>query len=187
MKANTRDLLVILALLTIFSVNCFAAIPPEQKNLDINEIAPVAPQPDITQAQVAAVIPTDIPVGATNGRVGKMVMDKALKSALKSDVVKSSSIGQTADSLKDGLNTEMAIGGDPTDPTAIQHKFKVKVDPIQSRAKLQYSGFVDASATYDSGDSKVEISEHFASYKLNISHSSNSTEDLSLVQVQWDW
>jgi len=187
MKANTRDLLIILFLLTLFSVNCFSAIPPEQKNLDIHEVLEAMPQPLITESQVAAIVPTDIPAGATNGTVGKMVLDKALKSALKSDFIKSSSVGQTADSLKDGLNTEMAIGGDPTDPTSIKHKFKVKVDPIQERAKLQYSGYVDASASYDKGAAVFEINEHFDMYTLNISHTSNQTEDLSLVQLQWAW
>lgn len=148
---------------------------------------PVTASPIITESQVAAIVPTDIPAGATNGTVGKMVMDRALKSALKSDFIKSSSVGQTADSLKDGLNTEVAIGGDPSDPTSIKHKFKVKIDPIQERAKLQYSGYVDASASYDNGDSVIEINEHFASYTLNISHTSNDTEDLSLVQLQWAW
>lgn len=187
MKANARDLLVILFLLTLFSVNCFSAIPPEQKNLDIYEVSPVTPQPTITEIQVAAIVPTDIPAGATNGTVGKMVMDQALKSALKSDFVRSSSVAHTADTIKDGLNTEVAIGGDPTDPTAIKHKFKVKIDPIQERAKLQYTGYVDASASYDKGAAVVEIHEHFDMYTLNISHTSNQTEDLSLVQLQWAW
>jgi hypothetical protein len=145
------------------------------------------PSPIITENQVEAIIPTDIPAGATNGTVGKMVMDKMLKSALKSDFIKKSSVGQTADSLKDGLNTEMAIGGDPKDPTSIKHKFKVKVDPIQERAKLQYTGYVDAVASYDKGVAVFEINEHFDMYTLNISHTNNETEELSLIQLQWAW
>lgn len=187
MKANARDLLVILFLLTLFSVNCFSAIPPEQKNLDINEVLRATPPPMITENQIAAVIPTDIPNGATNGTVGKMVMDKALRSALRSDFIKKSSVGQTADTLKDGLNTEMAIGGDPTDPTSIKHRFKVKVDPIQERAKLQYSGYIDASASFDKGTAVFEINEHFDMYTLNISHTNNETEEISLVQIGWAW
>ncbi len=187
MRADLKAIFIILVLLILFSINSFAAIPSEQKMLDIYQVMPVAPEPAITQESVAAVIPTDIPVGASNSTVGKMVLDKTLKSALKSDAVKSSSLGQTADSLKDGLNTEMAIGGDPTDPTSVKHKFKVKVDPIQTKAKLQYTGFVNASATYDSGDAQFEITEDFEAYKLNLVHTTNETEDLSLVQVQWAW
>lgn len=187
MRTDLQAILVILVLLILFSVNSFAAIPVEQKTLDIYQIMPVTPSPKITQESVAAIIPTDIPAGASNGTVGKMVLDKAIKSALKSDLVKSSSVAQTAESLKDGINTEMAIGGDSSDPSAVQHKIKIKVDPIQTRARLQYTGYFKATAAYLDGDKQIEVYEDFDNYRLNITHISNETEDLSLVQVQIPW
>jgi hypothetical protein len=187
MRAETKVIIIILVLLGLFSVNSFAAIPPEQTNLNIYEVLAVAPHSDISEAQVEAVIPTDIPNGASSGTVSKMVLDRSLKSALKSDFIKSSPAGKTADTLKDGLNTEMALGGSPTDPTATQHKFKFKIDPIQAKGKIQYSGYLNASATYHGKDALYEITEDFHSYKLNLIHQINETEALSLVQLQWGW
>lgn len=187
MRTDYKAILVILVLLILFSINSFAAVPVEQKTLDINQVLAVAPTAKITHESVAAVIPTDIPAGSSEGTVSKMVLDKALKSALKSDFVRSSSVAQTADNLKDGINTEMSIGADPANPHATQHKFKVKLDPVQTRARVQYTGFVNASATFDSGDSKFEITEDFEDYRLNLVHTSNDTEDLSMVQVHIPW
>lgn len=187
MKIDFKATLIILVLLILFSINSFAAIPVEQTSLDINQVMAVAPESKITHESVAAIIPTDIPSGSSEGTVSKMVLDKALKSALKSDMVRKSSAGQAADSLKDGINTEMALGADPADPEAVQHKFKVKVDPIQTRAKLQYTGFFKAAAEYRNGDSSVEIYEDFESYRLNLVHTTNDEEALSLVQVQIPW
>ncbi len=187
MKASIKDLILILGLLTLFSVNAFSAIPPEQTNLNIHAYIELAAPSRITNSDVAAIIPTDIPEGASEGTVSKMVLDKALKSALKSDYVRSSSVAQTADSLKDGINTEMAIGGDSNDPDAVQHKFKMKLDPIQTRARIQYSGFFNASASFDKGDSKVEIHENFDKYQLNLVHQVNDIEALSIVQLQFNW
>ena len=187
MRADFKAIFIILGLLILFSINSFAAIPSEQKMLDIYQVMPVAPDAVITGETVAAIIPTDIPDGASGGTVGRMVADKALKAALKSDFVKKSSVGQTADNLKDGLNTEMAVGGDPLDPTSVKHKFKVKVDPIQTRARLQYTGYANVSASYDSGDAQYQITEDFETYRLNLTHTSNQTEELSLVQIEMPW
>jgi hypothetical protein len=187
MRVDRKAILIILILLSVFSIHCFAAIPPEQTTLDIHQVSAVSADPEITKEEIAAMIPTDIPDGSSEGTVSKMVLDKSLKAALKSDFVKNSSVKHTADSLKEGLNTEMAIGGSPTDPTAIQHKFKLKVDPMQAQAKIQYSGFLNASTTYHSGDVLCEITEDYHSYKLNLSHLVNDTEQLSLLQIQWAW
>lgn len=173
--------------LSLFSIHSFAAIPPEQKSFDVYDVMPVAPEPTITEIQIAAIIPTDIPNGASGGMVGKMVIDRTLKSALKSEAVKSSSIGEVAQDIKDGVGTEMALGAPSNDPDAIQHKVKFKLDPLQTRAKIQYSGIINASTSYQHGDVIYEISENFNSYQVNISHKINDTEDLSLVQVQWGW
>ncbi len=187
MKTDLQAIFVILVLLILFSINSFAAIPVEQKSLDIHQVMAAFPESTVTQEDIAAIIPTDIPAGSSNGTVGKMVLDKAIKSALKSDLVKSSSVAQTAETLKDGINTEMAIGGDSANPDAVQHKIKVKVDPIQTRARLQYTGYFNATAAFDAGDTQVEIYENFENYRLNITHIKNDTEDLSLVQVQIPW
>lgn len=187
MKASIKELILILGLLTLFSVNAFSAIPPEQVSLNIHAYIEATAPALITKSHVEAVIPTDIPAGASEGTVSKMVLDKALKSALKSDFIRSSSVAQTADTLKDGINTEMAIGGDPNDPEAIQHKFKVKLDPIQTRARIQYSGYFNATASFDKDDSRVEISEKFYDYQVNFVHQVNDVEALSIVQLQLNW
>lgn len=187
MKADLKAIFIILALLILFSINSFAAIPSEQKMLDIYQVLPVAQDSFITQETVAAIVPTDIPDGSSEGTVGKMVADKALKAALKSDFVKKSSVGQTADNLKDGINTEVAIGGDPADPTSVKHKFKMKLDPIQTRARLQYSGYANVSASFDEGESEFKVTEDFNTYKVNLVHTSNEEENLSIVQIEMPW
>src|SRR5690606_33190159 len=101
-------LIAIIFILLLLKIRCLGAIPTQQVVLDINAITPVAPQQEITAQDVAKFIPTSLTPTNDGSSVGLKIAKQAAKSLLKSDAIRNSSVGKTAESVKEGLSTEMS-------------------------------------------------------------------------------
>ncbi len=175
-----------LCLLFIYCCQSVADVPKEQTELNIYAVAPVTPEPEFNYQLVTNVIPTDLNGDSTQEDLIKEVGKKTIRAITKSDFVKKSSLGKTADNIKQSTSTELA--SDPTeDANEIHHKMKVSLDPYKAEARLKYTGFFNCSAFYDAFDSdlKVEIEEKIDTTAIKIQHSTK--EQNSTVVLGWTW
>ncbi len=174
--------------LSLFSFCCLsvAAVPTPQTDLDIYAVAPVSPEPTMNSDTVAKFIPTDSSAYTDESKWLRQVGRKTIKAITKSDFVKKSAIGKTADTIKASTSTEMATTV-PQNSSAIQHKVKFSFDPYSAEARMKYTGFFNCSAFYDAfdGDLKVELTEQIDETSIKIQHS--TSQQNSTVLLGWTW
>ncbi len=175
-------------ILSIFFISCLsvAAVPTPQTQLDIYAVLPVSPEPVVTPESIAKFIPTDSSSYTDEEKWIRQVGKRTIKAITKSDFVKKSSLGKTADSIKESTSTEIK-SSTPTHSNEIQHKVKFSFDPYNAEARMRYSGFFNCSAFYDAfdGDLKVELSEQIDDTSIKIQHS--TSEQNSTLLLGWTW
>ncbi len=141
-----------------------------------------------TQEDIGKVIPTDLQNSNDAGFVATRIGDHAFQAWFKSDAVKNSPVGRTAETVQETLKTEVAIKSDDKD--AVEHKFSFQVLALQAISKIKYSGWLNAAVDYDgrSNEAKLEISEKLWNDKdFIISHTAKAEQGLSAVGLRWNW
>lgn len=181
-------ILTVLKVTILFSPPSFAVIPDEQTVLDINAITAMALQEELTTEDIAKYIPVNMGPTDSSTDVGKRIVKQTTRTLLKSELIKNSSLGKTAESIKEGVNTEIKSAQVNEEQEEIHHKVKFKLDPLKTEAKVTYTGFFNAQSVYelDENSLKIEIKERiFEEYDFVISHDVN--EKTSLMQLRWSW
>jgi hypothetical protein len=122
----------------------------------------------------------------------KRMGDRAVGMWLKSSSMQNLSVVQTAQKVEQAMKAEVGFGGGETaeGEKAIHHRINFQFQAFQATSKIDYSGLVNASVTYNLKDqvTGVELREKVLSDKdLFVNMSSSRTEDLGSVGIKWSF
>ncbi|MGZ3772923.1 MAG: hypothetical protein ACXVCY_05375 [Pseudobdellovibrionaceae bacterium] len=144
--------------------------------------------PKLTKNDVAKVIPTDLKQGDSQTTIMKRIADRGVSLWFNSDVMKETSIGRFAETAQEKLKTDVIL---PTrTPQGVNHKLSFKVEAFQALAKLEYTGYLNASVNYDAKASATDIlfkEKIFTNKNLLLSHKVHKDQDLSMIGLAWSW
>ncbi len=159
------------------------------RGLDASTIQPVKSRNEMTSADIQKVIPTDLDASLNEQQIATRIVDRSLKNALNSDMLKQSAFGRTAASVQNSLQTNIVVAN--REPNSIKHEFKFAMEPAQSQARLRYTGLADASLTYQATNSKtdLEIREpvHFMATDVVYHHTTIPNDQRDLMSMRWAW
>ncbi len=179
-----RNVLKIILSINLLSVSSWAIIPLEQKELDPSQVPTLpATQPTITSKDVSRVIPTDMPETTDASDVGRRIADKGMDAFMNSDAIKNTGVAKAAKALN--VDKSMVIG---SSSNGIEHKVGLRLLALQSTARLEYSGFVDANATYSASSQSVDLNViHPISKTAKMLVNMNTQNQIETFQIKWDW
>ncbi|MFN7262975.1 MAG: hypothetical protein ACK5UJ_04150 [Pseudobdellovibrionaceae bacterium] len=115
------------------------------------------------------------------------IADRSVSTWLHSDQVQESFLGRTANSVEESVKTEVQFG---TPNQHLHHKLNFELEAFQSQAVVKYSGFANASLSYQLLDSSVgfEVSEKVSrEVQMIFSHVAKSDSEISAVSWRWEF
>ncbi len=74
------------------------------------------------------------------------------------------------------------------EPEAINHKFKVKINPFRQDARLSYKGFVECDLRYDVEEQTSQTrvgTSLWENFQLSYSH--QQRDDINEINLRWNW
>ena len=96
--------------------------------------------------------------------------------------------GGSASSAKPTAKGKVAAAPQASNGNKIDHKVTFQFQALQATAKMEYTGWVKADATYNVGShtSEVGVSQSIGKNKdITLSHTASSDNDLSSVGLRW--
>jgi len=150
----------------VANFNQFASV----RSVDASQYIPVSLKPEMGTREV----------------MGK-IADRSLSTWLQSEQIQSSLIGRTATTVEESVKTEVQIG---TLNDKVHHRLNFELKAFQSQAVVKYSGFADASLSYQIANSSVgfEVSEKVSSeIQMIFSHVAKSDSKISAVSWRWEF
>lgn len=142
----------------------------------------------ITSQDMNKILPSSIDENESAEKTLKKMGDKAFQVWMKSSSMQKLKVVQAAQNVEKAMKAEVKIGGN--NPNEVQHKVNFQVQALQATSKVDYTGYVDASVTYNLRDhvSGVELREKIMKDKdLYVNHSSSKDENLSSVGMKWSF
>ena len=149
---------------------------------------PKAAQGGLTYKDVQEVVPTDMIPTENAVTVVNKIGDRLMQNWLKSEAVKASAMGKTASTLENAMKAEVKV--EKSKPEGVEHKFSFQFLALQALAKVEYSGWLNASVNYDARASQtgIELKEKVWNSKdLFINHTVTSIEEVSSMGLRWNW
>lgn len=123
--------------------------------------------------------------GKNATQASQLVADRYVQYWWNHSDAKNSSLGHRVDYVENGMKSQVTY-----QKGQVAHKFDFSVQAFSAQAKLEYTGFFKAAASYQATDasSQVEVSEKVWRQKeLVLSTSSNSLEQRNAVSLKWNW
>lgn len=158
------------------------------RGLDLSVIQPIYSVRGLKSADVANVIPMDLDPG-DQLHVGRRIISNTVSHAMRSDVLRNSSLGRTAQTVQNSMQAGMTVGS--REPNSIQHQIRAAVDPVQAQARINYSGLTNAQLSYHANESQVDFEwrEKVAviSTDLVYNHVSDPAGRRDLMSLRWSW
>lgn len=121
-----------------------------------------------------------------DSRIVRRILDRSANRILKSDFFKKSSVGKTANTVKQQMETDVEF----RDEKNIEHKFDFKFKVFQSYAYIRYTGFTTARLIYDYGQDNLTLSfDHqlsdFSTMSINTSLQSGRPSQYLSISHWW--
>lgn len=198
LKFGAKEGLIFIALL--FAQNAAQAAIPRQQVVPSVEFVKMASEPppssDMYDKIVQQIIPTDINNRETQENVARKIADHSLQTFLQGDAFKNSDLGKTTSKLESVMKADISLGGGDSTPNAdgtpgepgIQHKIEVQYQAVQNIAKIEYEGFLKATASVsmNGGKSEVAIEEDLTDKsKLVLNHQTDSATSMVNYYLAW--
>jgi hypothetical protein len=165
----------------------FASYHDLGRGFDARSIQPVNYKPEFTVADMGTIIPaSSMQPGEASGKCAARIVDYSVNNFLKSPRVKQSSVGRTATSVQNSLQTNASFGG--TEPGAIKHSFQFAMKPIENKAELKYTGYTHAQLTYVASQSRVSFYVYENIYKatrIGFTNFMTPLERSSMMNIGW--
>lgn len=121
--------------------------------------------------------------------VAQRIGDKALQNWLSSPDVASSPIVHSANKVQDSMKADVHLNdSSEVGPNHIDHRMTFQILALQSCAKVEYKGWVNAAVNYNARDraSVVEVSQKIWDNKdLTLSHTAALDQDISAIGIRW--
>lgn len=144
--------------------------------------------PLLTREDLNKIVPKDIAATAPADEVLKKMGDKAVQVWLKSSTAQNFAVVQSAQKMEKAMKAEVAFGD--AQEEGVQHKLNFQVQAVQATSKIDYTGYVNATVSYNARDQKtgIEFREKlFRDKDFYVNHSTTKSEDLSSVGMQWSF
>lgn len=163
-----------------------AAIPDRQVELVMDQQVPVQkPSDPIDKQTIALVIPMNLTPGSDEEEVQRMVLDHNLQNFVEGRYIKNQELVESAQKVQEALKPSFSLGGEPN---GVQHKVDLHIEAFQSRAKLNYSGYLKSDVVYTAEHNNVEVSVYedlSPRTRLGVEHKSEN--DLSRVKIDFSF
>lgn len=149
--------------------------------------------PLLSREEANKILPTAAPVTQEESNMMLRRMgDKAVGLWLKSSTMRNLSVVQTAQKVEQAMKAEVGFGGGVSSDgeQQIMHKVNFQFQAFQATSKIDYSGFVNASVTYNLRDhvTGVELREKVLEDKdLFVNMSASKDEELGSVGIKWSF
>ncbi len=140
-----------------------------------------------TREDMNKILPSSVNEKDRSGDVLQKMGDKAINVWLKSSTMQKMSIVQAAQKVENAMKAEVNLA--PED-SLIKHKLNFQVQALQTTSKIDYTGYVDASVTYNVRDNKAayEVRKKVLQNKdLFVNHTDAKNENLSSVGLKWSF
>lgn len=137
--------------------------------------------------QTADIIPLSLQPTENMSDVMKKIADRSTGTLLNSKSFRESSVGQTTTKVENTMKKEVVIHSD--EPTAVQHKINFNYQAFQSEARVQYTGFANASMIYKVSEESLglEVAEPVGHQDLVVSHKVSPQDKFSQVSLRWSF
>ncbi|MCE3009899.1 MAG: hypothetical protein LW875_04730 [Proteobacteria bacterium] len=150
----------------VANFNQFAKVNP----LDASQYIPVSLRPEMGTREVMS-----------------KIADRSMSTWFQSDQVQNSFLGRTANNVEETVRSEVQLGGHDE---KTHHKLNFELKAFQSQAMVKYTGFANASLTYQLINSSVglEVSEKVSQeVQMIFSHVAKSGSKISAVSWRWEF
>lgn len=137
--------------------------------------------------QPTDVIPLSLQPTQNMSDVMNKIADRSTSTLLNSKTFRESLVGQTTTKVENTLKKEVVIQSD--EPKAVQHKFNFNYQAFQSEARIQYTGYANASMTYKVSEESLglEIAEPIGHQDFIVSHKVSPQDKFSQVSLRWSF
>lgn len=135
-------------------------------------------------------VPLDIKPSEDSRYVMSKIADKSLSTLMRQPQFQDSPLGRATHNVEKSLKQEVEFTSN--EKNAISHKLNFQVLAFQSLAKVEYTGFTNASILYQPKINQYafEVSEKLPtkrSEQVVLSHEVGNYDRLSRVSVRWSW
>jgi hypothetical protein len=154
------------------------------KNYKIAEIPDYKIPPFLSREDLNKIVPTNV-AGDSSDVVLKKMGDKAVNVWLKSSAMQQVSLVQAAQKVEQAMHAEVDLAPEGSD---VKHKLNFQMQAFQTTSKVDYTGYVDATISFNMRDQKTgyEVRRKVLHNKdLFVSHSESKNENLSSVGLKW--
>lgn len=157
------------------------------KGYKVTEIPEYKIPPLLTREDLNKIIPSNVTADQPSGEVLKKIGDKAVNVWLKSSAMKDVSLVQAAQKVEQAMKAEVNLAPEDSE---IKHKLNFQVQAFQTTSKVDYTGYVDATVSYNMRDKKAgyEVRRKVLHNKdLFVNHTTSKDQDLSSVGLKWSF
>lgn len=145
--------------------------------------------PLLTREDLNKIVPKDVTPQQSSSEVLRKMSDRAVQVWLKSPTMQSMAVVQTAQKVENAMKAEVVLG-EPKEEGEVQHKLNFQVQAFQTTSRVDYSGYVNCTVSYNLREQKtgVEFREKiFKNKDLYVNHSLTRQENLSSVGMKWSF
>ena len=157
----------------------------EDVMLEITKVANQFKSAQVTSKDIEKFVPTDLEAGSSGSQIMARMADRSLQTWFNSEAVQSSMVGQTANSVQQTMKLDAQVKA-----KEIEHKFSMNFLALQASAKVEYTGYLNASLLHNAGaqQTDIQLSEKVLNNKkLYVNHSVKPTAQLSVLGVSWSF
>lgn len=136
--------------------------------------------------RIDKIIPINIEPTRDGSLLFRKIVDHSLNNWLNDPAVKNSAMGRTAHNVQDTMKADMSIRS--SEPNGVDHRFRLTYLAFQNIAKLDYSGYLNASMRYSPLFQKTEfeiLKQLEQNKELVIDRSFDPIESSSHVSLRW--
>lgn len=141
----------------------------------------------LTREDLNKIIPSNVSASDPSNEVLKKIGDKAVNVWLKSSAMQQVSIVQAAQKVEQAMKAEVNLAPEDSE---IKHKLNFQVQAFQTVSKVDYTGYVDATVSYNIRDQKAgyEVRRKILRNKdFFVNHTDTKSEGLSSVGLKWNF
>lgn len=160
---------------------------PKFKGYKVTEIPKYDIPPLLSREDLNKIIPSGVSSTEPSEAVLKKIGDKAVNVWLKSSSMQKVSLVQAAQKVEQAMKAEVNLAPADSD---VKQKLNFQVQAFQSLSKIDYTGYVDATVSYNLREQKTgyEVRRKILHNKdLYVNHSNSKNESLSSVGLKWNF
>ena len=157
---------------------------------DFSLIQPIHSLTEWKREDVARYIPPDMPSGTNGTNVASRILSPSIDSFFRSPEVQNSGAGKSAKAFENAVESDISFGQDDEDSSGTQHSIKFKMITVQSKAQVQYEGFIKSEISYQLVDSKFAFDvyeELVGDTQMVLSHTTIPGENRDIMSLRWNW